>query len=306
MATAASRFTSRRSRKKYRPMKKSVRPAAERTQGACQPVTRAYSHRRRHGQGGRRAAGHEAEAHQEQEERRQRRHVGAGDDDRVNRARAAELLRPHLFELEGLADEDGLHHAGFIRLTAVELLQPLQRRHPQSHNGAPKRRAARARQRPDGSSAGGRGGPIDVLPRQVAGVVERAGVVVVLRPANLRVHFDELPVAETRRRLALPQIDGDLRTGVALQVENEALAPIGERGRFHHAAGDGHGAFGVQFRRRTRAPRHIAQRSGPYQAGQAGATGDAPRAPPQGRHAKRQQRARGGDQLAGFERDEAR
>ena len=99
----------------------SVSPAAERTHGACQPGDQRVQPRRQHGHKQGQTLRHEADAQHEQKEGREHRHVGPGNHDHVKGSGGAVLLCPDLLQLEGLADQDGLHHAGLVAVAGVEL-----------------------------------------------------------------------------------------------------------------------------------------------------------------------------------------
>ena len=127
---------------------------------------------------------HEADSQQKEEERGQNRHVGAGDDQRVEGAGVAVVLRPDALKLIILADEDGLHHGDLIRVAFIHARDAGERGAAQIHDELLKGRAAMARQ--DANGAGGAGGrPVDVALREVMRVVECAGVAVVVRLADL-------------------------------------------------------------------------------------------------------------------------
>ena len=85
-------------------------------------------------------------------------------------------------------------------------------------------------------AGGRRDGPIDVLPRQEAAVVEGSGIAEVARRAHLPIEFQILPVVQRGQGFARLGVEGDLRARVAIEFENEALALAGYGRRFDDAA----------------------------------------------------------------------
>ncbi len=169
-----------------------------------------------------------------------------------------------------------------------------------------KRRAAAAGQ--DADRAGGAGcGPEDVLARQVAGVVERAGVAEVARFPHARVELDILAVAQRRERLVALGVESDLRAGARLQFQQEAFALAGNGGRLHHAAAqdDDFAAFGVELGRRAGGVDQGGERPGEEESQAAAGARQHARAATQGHHAEHQKGGDGEEKLGLLERYEA-
>ena len=70
--------------------------------------------------------------------------MGAGDHERMEGAGGAVLLGPDLLKLEGLPDEDGLHHADLVGIAGIELFDPGESGGAEVHDGFLKARAAAA------------------------------------------------------------------------------------------------------------------------------------------------------------------
>ena len=122
---------------------------------------------------------------------------------RVKRPRSAILLRPYLLQLEGLPDQNRLHHAGLVSVAGIEPFDPRQRRGAQVHHRFLKQIAATSRQ--DAHASGGRRrGPIDVLPCQEAPVIERARISEIARcdAPSRRVRYSARSAARAASRPA--------------------------------------------------------------------------------------------------------
>src|SRR5262249_56445269 len=105
----------------------------------------------------------------------------------------------------------------------------------------------------DGRTGAGGGGPIDVLTRQIAGIIEGAGIAEVAGFPEAGVEFDALAVVKRWRDFALSQIQIDARAGARFKLEEKLLAGFGEDGRLDDAAGDDErgAAVGFDVGRRT-------------------------------------------------------
>ena len=207
--------------------------------------------RRRNREQQRQALGNETDAQEEQEKGGQDGDVRPRDDQGMEGAGLAVILGPDSLELEGLANHEGLHHPTAVSVAGVKSLDASQNPGAKVHHGLLKQRAAAAGQ--DADRRGGAGcSPENVLARQVAGVVESAGVAEVARFPNARVELDLLAVAQRRERLVALGIESDLRAGVGFQFQQKALALAGDGGRFHHAAAedDDFAPFGIELGRR--------------------------------------------------------
>src|SRR5262249_61441954 len=99
----------------------------------------------------------------------------------------------------------------------------------------------------DGRTGAGGGGPIDVLTRQIAGIIEGAGIAEVAGFPEAGVEFDPLGGVKRWRDFALSQIQIDARAGAGFKLEEEMLAGFGGGGRLGGAArgGERGGAGGV-------------------------------------------------------------
>ena len=200
--------------------------------------------------------------------------VGAG---------VAELLRPDALDLVGLADHDGLHHAGLIGLALVELRQTIEGHHAKANDGRLKARSTPAGQDGDLGARTHGGGPIDVATRQIARVVERAGIAEIARPPHARFKLHALAIVERGRRLAFARIRGDLHARVRIQFHDEAFAVAGKRGRLDHAAAQDHGLapFGIQLRAGAGTMRQIDERTRESEPQQAACPSQHASLPPQ-------------------------
>ena len=157
--------------------------------------------RRQHGHKKRDTFRHEADAQQEEKEGRQNRHVSPGDYDHVKGSGGAVLFGPDFLQLEGLADQDGLHHAGLVAVAGVEFFDAREGGLAQVHYGFLKRIAAVAGQDAHGSCRR-RDGPIDVLPRQEASIIEGSGIAEIARRAHFPIEFEILSVVQRGQRFA--------------------------------------------------------------------------------------------------------
>ena len=205
----------------------------------------------------------------------------AGDHQRVEGTGGAVLLGPHFLQLILLAHQHGLHHSGAVRLAAVEPADAVERGGPHIHHHLLEARAAPAGQHTHGAR-GARGGPENVLARQVVGVIESAGVAVVARLADARLQLDLLPVAQRRQGLPIPGVERDLCAGMRVEFQNEALALAGNRRRLDDAAAQDHDltAFGVQLGWRPGRMQQRDQGPGREQSETAADTSQPPRQPP--------------------------
>jgi mannose-6-phosphate isomerase-like protein (cupin superfamily) len=140
-------------------------------------------------------APHEAEPQHQHQERGQHHRVRAGNHDCVIGAGVAELLRPNALHLVGFADHDSLHHAGLIRLALVEMREALEGHHAEAYDGGLEARSALAWQNSDLGAGAHGGGPIDVAARQIARVVERAGIAEIARTAHAGLELHALAVS---------------------------------------------------------------------------------------------------------------
>ena len=161
----------------------------------------------------------------------------AGNHDGVVGAGVAELLGPDSLDLVRFADHDGLHHAGLIGLALVELREAVEGHHAQAHDGSLKARSALARQHGNVGAWTHGGGPIDIAARQIARVVERAGIAEIARPPHARFKLHALAIVERGRRLAFTRVRGDLHARARIQLHDEAFPVTGKRGWLDHAAG---------------------------------------------------------------------
>ena len=147
------------------------------------------------------------------------------------------VLRPNALKLIILADEDRLHHGGLIRVAFIHVGDAGERRAAQVHDEFLKRRAAMSRHGAQGASGAG-SRPIDVALREVMGVVECAGVAVVVGLADFGVELDVLSVMQLRKRFAGASEESHLGARPGLDFEHETLASAGNRGRFDHASAE--------------------------------------------------------------------
>ena len=71
-------------------------------------------------------------------------------------------------------------------------------------------------------------------------IIERAGVGVIVRFANLRIQLDILSVAQVGQRLTFACIERDLGARLPVKLQNEALAFALNRRRLDHASAKNH------------------------------------------------------------------
>ena len=253
----------------------------------------------------RHALGNEAHAQEEEEKSGQDGDVRPGDHQGVEGAGLAVILGPDALELKGLADHEGLHHPAAVSVAGVETLNAGQNQGAKVHHGLLKWRAAMAGQ--DADRRGGAGcRPEDVLARQVAGVVESAGVAVVARFPNARVELNVLAVAQRRERLVSLGVESNLRAGVRIEFQQESFARAGDGGRLHHAAAedDDFAPFGIELGRRSGGVGEGRERAGEEESQAAAGARQQARAAVQGHHAEHQEGADGEKKLGWLERYE--
>ena len=162
------------------------------------------------------------------------------------------------------------------------------------------------RQNADARAGWHRSGPVDLLARQVASVVERAGILEVARAPQPGLHLDPLSVAELGRRFARARVQLRAHPGARLQFQHELFAVGEQRGRLHHAALQDQDLAGpgFDFRRRAGPLEQLYQPSAEQdgqpdrEIEQAWGTGQA------GNNGQRNQRADGEGQFASLEPDE--
>jgi hypothetical protein len=181
-------------------------------------------------------APHEAEPQYQHQERGEHGGVGAGDDQGVVGARIAELLGPDALHLVRLADHDGLHHAGLVRLALVEMGEAFEGHHAQAGDGGLEARPALAGQDGDLGAGGHGGGPVDIAAGQVARVIERAGIAEIARAADARFELHALAKMQCGRRLAFVRVGGDLDARAGIEFHDETFAVAGKSWGLDHAA----------------------------------------------------------------------
>ena len=190
-----------------------------------------------HGGGQRGLLRDEAEAQREKKERRENGDVRAGDDQGVKGAGGAVIVCPDALQLVRLAHQDGLHHAHVVIATAVKPRDAVKQRRAEVHGETGQRRAAAAGQNANRASGAG-GGPEHVLASEEMHVIEGAGIAVIARRADARIHLDLLAIAQGGEGFACARVEGDLRPRARLQLQHEALAFARHRRGFHHAAAE--------------------------------------------------------------------
>jgi hypothetical protein len=108
------------------------------------------------------------------------------------------------WSLEDSPRQDRLHESGGFGV-GIEPIDGGEGAGAQGEDRGHGARSAAARENFRGASASHASGPVDFLAGEVARVIERAGIVVVVRRADARFDFDALSVVELLGKVAIAQ-----------------------------------------------------------------------------------------------------
>ena len=150
-------------------------------------------------------------------------------------ASAPEVFGPDFLQLRRFADQHRLHHAGgvCIRIQPIDAVQrhPAQSKDP-GHCAPPAAPGQDARRGPAGHTRG----PENLLPREIAGVIERSRVIEIARRPDARFDFDALAVFQTLQRAVVFERQTHAGPRARVEFERELLPSGREHGRLDHAA----------------------------------------------------------------------
>ena len=129
---------------------------------------------------------------------------------------------------------------GVVVVAGVKFLDAIERSAAEREDRRHRARSAPPRQHSRRRSPRHGRGPENLLPRQVAGVVERSWIVEIARRPDARLDLDTLAVFQTLGRVVVVERQSHPNAGSRIEFQSELLAPGRKHRGFHHAAGQKH------------------------------------------------------------------